>query len=71
METESRGESEDDLMTPVDLNSNLELADLQLTSVCHGSSGIEKNKSEVTSNTICVNDTMLKDSRPSVLSSLC
>ena len=69
METEDRGENGDDLMTPVNSNSDLELSDLQLNSGCHDSGDIGQSKKEVNG---CKNsETLFKDSQPSVLSSLC
>ena len=69
METEDRGESGDDLMTSVDINNDLELTDLQLTSGCHGNGDMGRSNNIVTDSTSC--ETSLKNSKQSVLSSLC
>ena len=61
------GESGDDLMTPIDLSSDLELSDLHLTSSCHGDN--ERSKDEVLSSSN--RETLSTESKQSSLSSLC
>ena len=70
--TDARGESVDGVMTPVDLEPNLELSELHLTSGCHDNDSKEKHNRVDENERLGVLDSQLvSDNQKGVLKKLC